>query len=104
MVQQGSDLSDQPHIVIATPGRLAALIDSGSSNFTLKKIKFLVLDEADRLLEKSFEEDLEVSMDMLYNECGFLKVFSCKGISCKLFLAFLITALYLKMFEKLLVC
>lgn len=103
MVQQGSDLSDQPHIVIATPGRLAALIDSGSSNFTLKKIKFLVLDEADRLLEKSFEEDLEVSMDMLYNECGFLKVFSCKGI-IKLFLAFIITALYMKMFEKLLVC
>ena len=69
----------------------------------LKKIKFLVLDEADRLLEKSFEEDLEVSMDMLYNECGFLKVFSCKGI-IKLFLAFIITALYMKMFEKLLVC
>lgn len=59
MVEQGRALCDKPHVVIATPGRLAGLINSGSS-FSLKKIKFLVLDEADRLLEKSFEKDLEV--------------------------------------------
>ena len=59
MVAQGRELSEQPHIVIATPGRLAGLLNSGVS-FSLRKIKFLVLDEADRLLEKSFEKDLEV--------------------------------------------
>lgn len=59
MVEQGRELSEQPHIVIATPGRLAALL-LGGVVFSLKKIKYLVLDEADRLLEKSFEKDLEV--------------------------------------------
>merc|ERR1712002_1286066 len=59
IVSQGRELGSKPHIVIATPGRLADLLNSGTE-FSLKKIKFLVLDEADRLLEKSFEKDLEV--------------------------------------------
>ncbi|XP_002168355.2 probable ATP-dependent RNA helicase DDX49 isoform X1 [Hydra vulgaris] len=62
MVKQGMELSNQPHVVIATPGRLASHITSGTK-FSLNKIKFLVLDEADRLLEKSFENDLEVIFD-----------------------------------------
>jgi len=67
MVEQGRELSQHPHIVIATPGRLAALVESGVS-FSLKKIKYLVLDEADRLLEKSFENDLEVIFDSISEE------------------------------------
>jgi len=59
IVQQASELSKKPHIVIATPGRLAALM-SVDADFTFKNIQFLVLDEADRLLEVSFEEDLKV--------------------------------------------
>ena len=60
MVAQGRELSEKPHIVIATPGRLAGHLYGGGSEISLKKIRFLVLDEADRLLEKSFEKDLEV--------------------------------------------
>ena len=41
MLQQGLELSERPHVVIATPGRLADHIESGT-NFTLKKIRFLV--------------------------------------------------------------
>ena len=41
MVQQGIDLAAKPHIVISTPGRLADHIDTGT-NFSLKKIKYLV--------------------------------------------------------------
>ena len=59
MVQQASELSQKPHVVIATPGRLAALM-STDPDFSFKNIKYLVLDEADRLLESSFEEDLKV--------------------------------------------
>ena len=59
IVQQGKELNQKPHVVIATPGRLSGLIQ-GTNDFSLKNIKFLVLDEADRLFEKSFENDLEV--------------------------------------------
>lgn len=58
MVQQGIELAQKPHVVISTPGRLADHLDSGT-NFSLKKIRFLVLDEADRLLEDNFGEQLQ---------------------------------------------
>ncbi|KAL8764654.1 MAG: hypothetical protein Q9209_007942 [Squamulea sp. 1 TL-2023] len=44
------------HIVVATPGRLLDLIEEGSGN--LSKVKYLVLDEADRMLEKGFENEI----------------------------------------------
>ncbi|XP_060088789.1 probable ATP-dependent RNA helicase DDX49 [Heteronotia binoei] len=62
MVAQALELSRKPHIVIATPGRLADHLRS-STTFSLQKITFLVLDEADRLLEQGctdFTQDLEV--------------------------------------------
>ncbi|XP_077278013.1 putative ATP-dependent RNA helicase Dbp45A [Temnothorax americanus] len=58
MVAQGLELSKQPHIVVATPGRLADHLDS-CDTFSLQKIKFLVLDEADRLLGGHFDEQLK---------------------------------------------
>ncbi|XP_046358343.1 probable ATP-dependent RNA helicase DDX49 [Haliotis rufescens] len=64
MLQQGVDLSVKPHIVISTPGRLADHIES-CTNFSLKRIKFLVLDEADRLLEDNFGSQLEVIFKVL---------------------------------------
>ncbi|XP_029056618.1 probable ATP-dependent RNA helicase DDX49 [Osmia bicornis bicornis] len=64
MVIQGLELSKHPHIVVATPGRLADHLTS-CDTFTLKKIKFLVLDEADRLLEGHFDEQLKVIFDTL---------------------------------------
>lgn len=59
MVVQGQELSRHPHVVVATPGRLADHLES-CDEFTLKKIKFLVLDEADRLLDDHFHEQLAV--------------------------------------------
>ncbi|CCF57215.1 hypothetical protein KAFR_0C02220 [Kazachstania africana CBS 2517] len=44
-------------VVVATPGRLLDLIQEGSVN--LSKVQYLVLDEADRMLEKGFEEDIK---------------------------------------------
>ncbi|XP_065578925.1 probable ATP-dependent RNA helicase DDX49 [Artemia franciscana] len=57
MVTQSIELSKHPHIVVATPGRLADHLER-EHDFTLKKIKFLVLDEADRLLEGNFDEQV----------------------------------------------
>ncbi|XP_075063570.1 putative ATP-dependent RNA helicase DDX49 [Mixophyes fleayi] len=62
MIAQALELSKKPHVVIATPGRLADHIRS-SNTFSIKKIRFLVLDEADRLLEQGctdFTQDLQV--------------------------------------------
>nr|XP_003701463.1 PREDICTED: probable ATP-dependent RNA helicase DDX49 [Megachile rotundata] len=64
MVIQGLELSKHPHIVVATPGRLADHLTS-CNTFSLKKIKFLVLDEADRLLEGHFDDQLKVIFDAL---------------------------------------
>lgn len=58
MMVQGLELSKRPHIVVATPGRLADHLDS-CDTFSLKKIKFLVLDEADRLLGGHFDQQLK---------------------------------------------
>lgn len=43
-------------IVVATPGRLNDLINEGSAN--LGAVGYVVLDEADRMLDKGFEEEI----------------------------------------------
>ncbi|XP_060817748.1 probable ATP-dependent RNA helicase DDX49 [Bombus pascuorum] len=64
MVVQGLELSKHPHIVVATPGRLADHLES-CNTFSLKQIKFLVLDEADRLLEGHFDGQLKTIFEAL---------------------------------------
>lgn len=67
MVAQALELSNQPHVVVATPGRLADHI-RGSKTFSLSRIQFLIMDEADRLLEQGctdFTKDLEVILGVL---------------------------------------
>jgi ATP-dependent RNA helicase DDX49/DBP8 len=51
MMRQASDLARRPHIIVATPGRLVDLLQSSPDCLDLKKLRFCVLDEADRLLD-----------------------------------------------------
>merc|ERR1719159_1726533 len=51
--QQEQDLREGVEIVIATPGRLIDFLEKGDTN--LKRLTYLVLDEADRMLDMGFE-------------------------------------------------
>ena len=55
MMSQSIALARKPHIVIGTPGRLVDHLEN-TKGFSLRSIKFLVLDEADRMLSMDFEE------------------------------------------------
>eukprot|EP00769_Ergobibamus_cyprinoides_P004099 gnl/Ergobibamus_cyprinoides/568.p1 GENE.gnl/Ergobibamus_cyprinoides/568~~gnl/Ergobibamus_cyprinoides/568.p1 ORF type:complete len:396 (+),score=121.52 gnl/Ergobibamus_cyprinoides/568:146-1189(+) len=49
-------LMDGVEVVIACPGRLLDFLESGDTN--LKRVTYLVLDEADRMLDMGFEEPI----------------------------------------------
>ena len=55
--QEKQALSEGADIVIATPGRLISHFNLGYVN--MKSLRFLVLDEADRMLDMGFSEDIE---------------------------------------------
>lgn len=55
--QQRSAIKSGTNIIVATPGRLIAHLSSGKMNF--KKLQHFVLDEADRMLDMGFYEDIE---------------------------------------------
>jgi ATP-dependent RNA helicase DDX41 len=44
------------HIAVATPGRLMDLLEKKTMN--LEVCRYLVLDEADRMIDLGFEEDI----------------------------------------------
>ena len=54
-------LDHTPQIVVATPGRLIDLLKRGKVN--LEHIHFLVLDEADEMLNMGFKEDIETILE-----------------------------------------
>jgi ATP-dependent RNA helicase DBP3 len=54
--EQRKTLKDA-NIVVATPGRLKDYMSDGSVD--LSNVRYLVLDEADRMLDKGFEDDIK---------------------------------------------
>lgn len=56
MIRQMHELRRHPRILVATPGRLLDHMSQG--NVTLRNVHFLVLDEADRMLDIGFEPQL----------------------------------------------
>ena len=54
-----SFLNDSPSLLVATPGRLLELLSSPHVKCPQSSFEILVLDEADRLLDLGFREDLQ---------------------------------------------
>lgn len=77
--QKSQEMSfrQQPDIVVATPGRVLDLL-LNSPSVHLELLEIVVLDEADRLLEMGFKEEVVNRMTFYYNikdgEC--LTIFS----------------------------
>jgi len=71
---QAMALHAKPHVVIATPGRLLAHLQNAgkgsqsaqeAAKLAFRRTRFLVLDEADRLLDPSFEDELSSILQLL---------------------------------------
>lgn len=68
-VQKQRRQLEKAHIVVGTPGRLWEVISSGQGLLrSLKQIKFLVLDEADRLLSQGHYQELGEILKVLDRE------------------------------------
>jgi len=51
------------HVIVATPGRLLDLVNEGECN--LSNVSYIVLDEADRMLDLGFEKDIRTIIGLL---------------------------------------
>ncbi|KAK2985347.1 hypothetical protein RJ640_008698 [Escallonia rubra] len=62
--KSGRPESSKRKVHVATPGRLVDHL-SNTKGFTLRTLKFLVLDEADRLLNEDFEKTIDQVLSVI---------------------------------------
>ncbi|XP_034251681.1 probable ATP-dependent RNA helicase DDX47 [Thrips palmi] len=67
MMAQSLMLAKKPHILIATPGRLVDHLEN-TKGFNLRALKFLVMDEADRILNMDFEVEVDKILKVIPRE------------------------------------
>ncbi|KAK1351035.1 DEAD/DEAH box helicase [Hamiltosporidium tvaerminnensis] len=71
MVIQTMNINRKPHVIVGTPGRIVDHLDR-TKKFCLSKTKMLVLDEADKLLEMDFENEIKRIKDEINEETQIL--------------------------------
>ncbi|BGP20938.1 hypothetical protein JCM10213_000561 [Rhodosporidiobolus nylandii] len=74
MAQQVA-LAKKPHIIVATPGRLQDHLEN-TKGFSLRSLKYLVLDEADRLLDLDFGPVIDKILKVIPREGRHTYLFS----------------------------
>lgn len=67
MMTQAIALSKKPHIIVCTPGRLVDHLEN-TKGFNLKKLKYLIMDEADRLLDMDFGPKIDEILRVIPRE------------------------------------
>ncbi len=61
---QAIALAKKPHVIVASPGRIVDHLEN-TKGFKLDKLKFLILDEADRLLNMDFEKEIDKILQVI---------------------------------------
>ncbi|GAA5918038.1 hypothetical protein JCM6882_009483 [Rhodosporidiobolus microsporus] len=74
MAQQVA-LAKKPHIIVATPGRLQDHLEN-TKGFSLRTLKYLILDEADRLLDLDFGPVIDKILKVIPREGRHTYLFS----------------------------
>ena len=67
MMTQAIALAKKPHIIVGTPGRVVDHLQN-TKGFTLRTLKYFVLDEADRMLSMDFEEEINQILAVIPRE------------------------------------
>ncbi|KZT26275.1 DEAD-domain-containing protein [Neolentinus lepideus HHB14362 ss-1] len=67
MVSQAVALAKRPHVIVATPGRLVDHLEN-TKGFSLRGLRYLVLDEADRLLDMDFGPAIDKILKLIPKE------------------------------------
>ncbi|KAL8612131.1 putative ATP-dependent RNA helicase ddx47 [Nucella lapillus] len=67
MATQALMLGKKPHIIIATPGRLVDHLEN-TKGFSLRAVKYLVMDEADRILDMNFQDEVDKILKVIPRE------------------------------------
>lgn len=66
-MSQSIALAKKPHVIVASPGRLLDHLEN-TKGFNLSNLKYLVLDEADRLLNMDFGESIDKILSAIPRE------------------------------------
>ena len=67
LMTQSIALAKKPHVIVATPGRLVDHLQN-TKGFNLRALKYLVMDEADRMLSLDFEEEINKILSVIPRE------------------------------------
>ena len=67
MTSQTLQIGKRPHVLVGTPGRVVDHLEN-TKGFSLRQLKVLILDEADRLLNLDFEEEIDTILKVIPRE------------------------------------
>ncbi|KAJ9667952.1 ribosomal RNA processing protein [Coniosporium apollinis] len=75
MTAQAIALAKRPHVIVATPGRLLDHLEN-TKGFSLRNLRYLVMDEADRILDLDFGPVMDKILKVLPRENRHTYLFS----------------------------